>query len=171
MIFCCYSHQYPQSQLAVVKHVMWTLAGREALKARRGLTVLRVEEVQSPNCYTATRHDLLIGSQKGPSTRTLLRGTQSSTHAPSAGPRLNSLTRRPLIYVLWCFPRLLIRAPQWQCPSYFEYWSALRGKCEGGLVNIDPFDIYLCELIKTIGNCSEKKFLTKFMYSFKRHFS
>ena len=38
-------------------------------------------------------------------------------------------------------------------------------------MNIDPFDIYLCELIKTIGNCSEKKFLTKFMYSFKRHFS
>ena len=62
MIFCCYSHQYPQSQRAVVKHVMWTLAGREALKARRGLTVLRVEEVQSPNCYTATRRDLLIGS-------------------------------------------------------------------------------------------------------------
>ena len=37
-------------------------------------------------------------------------------------------------------------------------------------MNIDPFDIYLCELIKTIGNCSEKKFLTKFMYFQKAFF-
>lgn len=44
-------------------------------------------------------------------------------------------------------------------------------KCEGGLVNIDPFDIYLCELIKTIGNCSEKKILDKVYVLFQKAFS
>lgn len=37
-------------------------------------------------------------------------------------------------------------------------------------MNIDPFDIYLCELIKTIGNCSEKKVLDTVYVLFQKAF-
>ena len=37
-------------------------------------------------------------------------------------------------------------------------------------MNIDPFDIYLCELIRTIGNCSEKKVLDTVNVLFQKAF-
>lgn len=37
-------------------------------------------------------------------------------------------------------------------------------------MNIDPFDIYLCELIKTIGNCFEKQILDKVYVLFQKAF-